>query len=331
MTRFSLPLFAIALSMAVTSVASAQSPVLAELYGRGVHAYYSGNTLDAHKYLTLAIDNGSSDPRAYYFRGVVNSATGRQVEAEEDWTAGAELEAKGEYGMAIGRALQRIQGSTRIQLENIRQIVRLENRATQAAQNRARYNDLKAAESEVLRGGAAASVPPPAAPPVEDNPFGDDAMGSEPVADEANNPFSDDPAGGAPAAGGGTDPFGAPAGGAAPADDPFGAPAGGAAPASSDPFGAPAAPASDPFGGGDAMAPAGGGADPFGGGAAPAGGAAPSGADPFGGAPAGGAAPAAGADPFGGDPFGGGASSDESMSGGAAMSGADPFGGDPFK
>lgn len=277
------------------SPSQAQSPVLAELYGRGVHAYYGGNLIEAHRYLSMAIDNGSRDPRAHYFRGVVNAVTGRQLEAEADWQTGAELEIQGEYGAGIGRALQRVQGTTRMDLENVRQMVRLEHRAGQSAKNQARYNELKAAESTVLRGGTpapAAAAPAPAAPAAADaetnNPFSDNAAApNEPVPDAKNDPFKDDPA--QPAApAGGADPFGGAAEPAAPAPaaDPFGTPE----PAGADPFGS----APEPAGATPATpAPA---ADPFGAG------------DPFGGAPADGAAPAAGgnmSDPFGGsDPFG---------------------------
>lgn len=246
---------------------SAQSPVLAELYGRGVHAYFCNDLLEAHRYLSMAIDNGSRDPRAHYFRGIVNASTGRQHEAEADWQTGARLEALGEYDLGIGRALQRVQGSMRMQMENIRQMVRLELRATQDARSKARYNDLKSAESEVLRGGAASPAPnaPPAAiPPAAEvdganNPFGADAAGpGEAVPDAKNDPFQDDPAAPmTPDAGGdafGTEaPAAEPAGAAdpfAPAADPFGAPADDAgtstppadAPMTEDPFGA------DPFG-----------------------------------------------------------------------------------
>ncbi|QDV71238.1 hypothetical protein Poly24_49720 [Rosistilla carotiformis] len=260
-------------SIGFQSPSQAQSPVLAELYGRGVHAYYCGHLIDAHRYLSLAIDHGSRDPRTYYFRGVVNAATGRQHEAEADWRTGAQFEIEGEYGAGIGRALHRVQGPVRMELENVRQMVRLENRATQSAKDNARYNDLKAAEGTVLRGTTPPPVTPaaPAAPNDENtnNPFGKDSTDTgEPVPDAKNDPFKDDPAQpSAPAPG--ADPFG---GAAEPAGaDPFG---GAAEPAGADPFGgaaepaapAPAAePAADPFGGGDSnMSDPFGGSDPFG-------------------------------------------------------------------
>ncbi len=73
--------------------AQGQSAMLAEFYGQGVHAYYAGRTIEAYDLLSMSIDNGSKDPRAFYFRGIVAEATGRSDEADADWQKGAELEA----------------------------------------------------------------------------------------------------------------------------------------------------------------------------------------------------------------------------------------------
>lgn len=258
---------------ALPSLAQAQNPVLAEMYGRGVHAFFAGQYDDAYQRLSLAIDNGLQDPRAYYFRGLAANASGRQYEAESDWQMGAELEASGKGAGAIGRSLARIQGSSRLQLEAIRQKAKLEAVARTNARSQQRYGELGASPQEVsgvtpgaAPGAARSPVAPPPTPPAAgaDNPFADDLdmAGGEPRVDSADafgnvvdNVPMDAPAaaGDAPAAGG-ADPFNAPAAGAG--ADPFGAPAAGAG---ADPFGAPAGGA-DPFG-----APAGGGADPFGG------------------------------------------------------------------
>jgi len=257
--------------------ASGQNAILSEMYGRGVHAYYAGNTSDAHRYLSMAIDNGIQDPRAYYFRGMVAQASGRLAESESDWQQGAEMEASGRTNPAIGRSLARFQGSARLKLEEIRQNARLQTAATSAARSQQRYGEIQAAEGN--QGGVApappataaapkAVTPPPA--PLAADPFADDMAEGEPkvVADDAlegamNDPFADDAAaaGSAPAAADDANPFG------------------GAGDAGADPFGGGA----DPFGGGtDAGA-----ADPFGGGsdageADPFGGGSDAGADPFG-------------------------------------------------
>ncbi len=53
----------------------AQEAVLEELYGSGVHKYFSGDYAGADADLTAAVDGGSRDPRVYYFRGLARLAT----------------------------------------------------------------------------------------------------------------------------------------------------------------------------------------------------------------------------------------------------------------
>jgi len=301
----------ILLAISVTP-ATAQSGVLAEMYGRGVHKFYAGNYIDAHKFLTMAIDNGTTDPRAYYFRGLVHEATGREPEAEADFREAARLEALSGTSSLVNRSLARIQGHTRLEIEEIRQTVRLEQKANLDARSRARYEEMQEAESRVLRTPRppAANVPPPpaTAPPADTraNPFADDPMAEMgeaeiDAADALGDPFAEE-ATPAPAAqpAGGDDPFGGAGGGN---DDPFG--------------GAPAAPAGDPFGGAMDEAPAA--ADPFGGDDAGTAAPAPA-ADPFA-DPDMGAAPApAAADPAAADPF-----ADPDMGAAPAPAAADPF------
>ena len=262
--------------------AQSSSAILAETYGEGVHAYNSGRLSDALNFFSLAIDNGSQDPRVFYYRGIVNQVSGRPEDAEKDWQAGAVIEALAGSNPSIGRSLARYQGTGRIQLEKIRQAARIKALAEANARSKQRYGEIGAtpenagAFKPAPRVRPQAVVPPPK-PPVATNPFASGTLGqgtaekmdNDALAGAMKEPFDEKPkpaAGAAPAAAGGGDPFGG--GGAA----------GGGA---------------DPFGGGGA---AGGGADPFGGG-----GAAGGGADPFGG----GGAAGGGADPFGGsNPFG---------------------------
>ena len=278
MKKIALNLFAFGLLILTAQTASAQNAVLAEMYGRGVHAYNAGMLDESQQYLTTAIDNSIQDPRAYYFRGMVHHLTGRPEQAESDWQAGAEMEAAGRVNGSIGRSLSRFQGSARIQLESIRQKAKLNAMAAAMKRSKDRYGELDAASRAAT--APVAPVPPTAnrtiVPPVPPtgatNPFADDMAAGKPqvVADDAFAGALEDPFAGEPAA--------ATGGPAAPANNPFG---GGGAGAGADPFGG---------GGGGA------GADPFGGG-----GASDAGADPFGGGGAG------GADPFGGagtDPFG---------------------------
>lgn len=243
----------------ITPVAYAQNGILTELYGNGVHAYYSHDYARAYDLLSRAIGGGLNDPRAYYFRGLTNIATGRPDEAEADMRVGAQLEATGNFGPLVGRALTRVQGTQRMQIELIRQQARLEHRAAAADRDRQRYSDAQEAEAQVLRTPPRPRTPPPlpgrpaAAAPAADapTPFDDDAMApGQPTVQSADaledamvDPFADDaapaPAQAAPSEAPASDPFGAPPAGG----DPFGAP-----PAGDDPFGAPPA-GGDPFGG----------------------------------------------------------------------------------
>ncbi len=241
-------------------VALAQSGVLAELYGSGVHAYYSHDYAKAYELLSRAIEGGVNDPRPYYFRGLTSLATGRPDEAEGDFHEGARIEALGTFGPAVGRALTRVQGVQRMQIERIRQQARLDYQAEAAARAQRRYSDAQAAEAQVLRSQPqprtspaipsrrpAPVAPAPAAPANVPSPFDEGAMaGGEPqvespdaLEDTLVDPFADDTAA-PPAAAPQTanpaapaDPFAAPDSGA----DPFAAP-----PADADPFGG------DPFG-----------------------------------------------------------------------------------
>ncbi len=157
------------------SFSQAQDPVLDELYGRGVHRYFANDYLQAYDQLSLAINNGSQDPRVYYFRGFAALASGRIDEAEADWQAGAAIEAKGVYGSEIGRSLSRIQGSTRLDLERIRQSARLETMALNQMKNRARYAPGDDMPMLQLKNAKPAPVVPGASAAVPSNPFVDDA------------------------------------------------------------------------------------------------------------------------------------------------------------
>ena len=242
----------------LTSSAQAQSTILAEMYGRGVHAYFAGNHNDAYQFLSSAIQGGLKDPRAYYFRGLAASGSGRSYEAEADWQAGAELEATAGANPMIGKSLARIQGHSRLKLEEIRRKAKFDALALANARSIQRYGEIQQAQPQEVSGAAPRAgmpmTPPPAAPAAgSDNPFSDDLNMADGAAkvdsrDAFGNVMDNVPpeapvAGGDAPAAGGADPFGGSTGGAA---DPFGgAPAAGGA----DPFGSPAGGAADPFGG----------------------------------------------------------------------------------
>jgi hypothetical protein len=308
MTRNLVVQAGLALSIILTTgtLQAQQDRLLADLYGRGVHAYFDGQLEVSHKLLSEVIEQKTQDPRAYYFRGVVLTRLGRAEQATKDFDTGATLEAKDVQKVyPVNRSLQRVQGKVRLTLETHRKEARLALRKYEEKRRRVRYEALKAAEKDVLR-----SVDRPA--PGNAPKLPDDAKV------DANNPFSGDEAG---ALGGGvaaptkkkqtnpssvantrrrvepTDTDVTTTNPGQPVAQPAAKPAAGANPFGGAPAAKPAAGA-NPFGGAPAAKPAAG-ANPFGG--APA--AKPAaGANPFGGAPA--AKPAAGANPFGGAPAG---------------------------
>jgi hypothetical protein len=124
MQRFGL-VWALLAAAAMAPAARAQEPGLTELYGNAVHAYFSGQTAAALDGLTTAVDAGSQDPRVFYYRGLVNLRMNLPDAADEDFARGAALEAgsSGLYG--VDRALERIQGWTRMKIERQRTAARL--------------------------------------------------------------------------------------------------------------------------------------------------------------------------------------------------------------
>lgn len=241
----------------ITTNAHAQSAVLTDIYGRGVHAFHSGQFDRASEWLNMAIDNGYRDPRAYYFLGLSAAASGRQTEAESDFQQGAEIEATGAFGNSVGQALSRVQGPTRLKLEQIRERARLTALAKGNARSTARYGELggTAPLSGVApssKPAAAEAAPAPAARPravmapaipAGGDPFSDD-MDQDPVID-SNDVLKDVADKAVPADSETAPAAAAPAGEGSPFD------AGGG-----DPFANPAGDASDPFSTGD-------GGDPF--------------------------------------------------------------------
>ncbi|MFP6619669.1 MAG: hypothetical protein VB877_10015, partial [Pirellulaceae bacterium] len=328
MTRNLLVHAGLALSIILTTILTTgtlqaqQDQLLADLYGRGVHAYFDGQLEVSHKLLSEVIEQKTRDPRAYYFRGVVLTRLGRAEQATKDFDTGATLEARDlQRVYPVNRSVQRVQGKVRLTLETHRKEARLALRKYEEERRRVRYEALKAAEKDVLR-----SVNRPASGNAPKLP--DDAKV------DANNPFSGDEAG---ALGGGvaaptkkkqtnqsslantrrrTEPAdtevttttpGQPAAQPAAGANPFGGapaaqPAAGANPFGGAPAAQPAAqPAANPFGGAPAAKPAAQpAANPFGGAPAAGAPAAKPAANPFGGAPAAKPAPAAGAKKSGG-------------------------------
>jgi hypothetical protein len=115
---------------------AAQEQELAQIYSDGVHAFFRCDASTAKQFLDNAITHGSEDPRVYYFRALAQHAMGDTFAFEEDVRMAAELEVRGSGTFDIGKALERIQGGTRLELERIRREVHLtlaKQRPTQRA------------------------------------------------------------------------------------------------------------------------------------------------------------------------------------------------------
>jgi hypothetical protein len=223
-----------------SSVRGAEDAVLAEMYGRGVHAYFDGRYEEAAETLSDAIAQGSKDPRVYYYRGLTFFRLGRLEEANSDFSLGAREEVKDVTLTTLSsRSLSRVQGGPRTLIEKARQTARKEHRAAQVASDKLRYEEWQSNEKRMLRTVPAEDVAKPAEEPKAEEPKAEEPKTEEPKAEEPAKPAE-------PAA----DPFGdkpaeKPAEPAKPAEDPFG----GAAPEK--PATPPAAPPAkdDPFGG----------------------------------------------------------------------------------
>ncbi len=235
--------------LAVTGLSAssvlAQQAVMDEFYGNGVHSFYDRDFFQAMNHLSVAIDGGSKDPRAYYYRGLARLKTGNTAGAKQDMQRGADLEtADVDQFYPVAKSLERVQGTERRELERYRSLARAHARDRQMRRDAVRYEERRRAEAQVLR--AVPVGPPPAALQVAP------ATAVEPVTPVAPSPAASAPA--APPlptnepADTGANPFDAPADempADAPADDnPFG----GASSDDDNPFGDAGGDDANPFG-----------------------------------------------------------------------------------
>jgi tetratricopeptide (TPR) repeat protein len=144
-----------------SATSQAQEPVLLQLYGKGVHEYFSGDYTKAFEQLTSAIAAGSHDPRVFYFRGLAYLKFGRTPEAKMDFRKGAELESRdiNKY-YNVGWALERVQGSDRQLLETYRVQARMAAYEETEKIRKARYEALRREEARVLQQQAAEGAAP---------------------------------------------------------------------------------------------------------------------------------------------------------------------------
>jgi hypothetical protein len=123
----------------------------AELYSRGLQAYMAGRAGQAESLFSQALAANDQDPRLYYFRALSRLRLGRDDEARADMTAGARWEATRPGRYAVGRALERVQGSQRLLLERYRRAARLEADTVGAAVTRRRSAQIEARDAGALR------------------------------------------------------------------------------------------------------------------------------------------------------------------------------------
>ena len=260
--------FVVVLLLTGTSSAAAQNPYVLEIYGDGVHAFHRGEIAQARAQFDKAINNGSRDPRVFYYRALTNLQYGDQASADQDIRTGVTFELQGLGTYDIGRALERVQGPHRIEFEEQRLDIKLAISGPSLQPPRSVQPLLD--PSVIDEPPLADDLPPDAAPALD--PFRDDdgkpsdatdldlddTMPDEDTAADApedaatEDPFGEEmPATEPPAAepSAEEDPFGADAA----EDDPFAEPADAAA--EDDPFGsdmgaddAPTDTADDPFG-----------------------------------------------------------------------------------
>jgi hypothetical protein len=223
----------------------AQYGALNEVYGEGVHAYFAGDYREAHALLSKAIDSGSQDPRAYYFRGLAHLRLGRDPEARDDFAEGARLEvADADRFYNVSKSLERVQGRNRLLLERYRSDARLLAFQDLERRRYERYERIRRAEPDVLlRPPPSDSIAPPAeAPdelpveePAEEMP--EDDLPEEPAEEMPDEGLPDEPAEGEAPEKSADDPFG---------DEPAEDESEAETPAADDPFGVGDADADEP-------------------------------------------------------------------------------------
>ena len=218
----------------------AQDGVLGQMYGSGVHAYFAGDYMVAHDDLSAAIEGGSLDPRAYYFRALAAMRLGRHDEAQADLRRGAELEIGDSRDLfPIARSLERIQGRQRLMIERFRDEARMAAHERRVQERVQRYGRTGRSTARPIPNGRGAAVPAP-----------ERTDGAAPVTDTIAPAETVAPAAGgtAPAD---SDPFAEPPPVETPTVQPSANNTRPAAEAADDPFGTPAADAPIP----DAPAP----------------------------------------------------------------------------
>lgn len=136
----------------VGTYAMGQDEDAAKLYGLGLHAYFAGDYDSAVTLLSASIESHDSDPRAYYFRGLALASMAGLEAGLPDLTKGADIEVNQTDRPVydINGALQRVQGSLRLELEKIRAATRKAAVVRKRKRDQVRYEALKRREDIVL-------------------------------------------------------------------------------------------------------------------------------------------------------------------------------------
>ena len=104
-----------------TPLLAQEDEILDRLYGNGVHAYKRGDYVEAHRWLSEAIDIGNRDPRTRYFRGLAYLQMGRPEQAASDFDQAAKREVgDGNLTKLVDQSLFTVQGPDRYRLERAR-------------------------------------------------------------------------------------------------------------------------------------------------------------------------------------------------------------------
>jgi hypothetical protein len=187
---FVLTILAGAILAASTAPLAAENCGLQKMYGNGVHAFFSHDYVKAHDCLNKIIDSdGGKDPRCYYFRGLAYLKLGREPEARADFAKGAELETvDSQKFYNVSKALERIQGDSRVIIEEYRAKARVAAAAEAEKFRHARYEDLRAAEARILQEQAQAA--PTSAAPLQPAKTSD-PFTAGPIEDETPKPAAE--------------------------------------------------------------------------------------------------------------------------------------------
>ena len=232
MLRFRCGLIVLAVAIAGGSPSAAEfvgeEPVaVRNAIGDGMHAYHAGDYDRAYDDLTNAIEAGTDDPRAYYFRGLAALRLGRtsEAEAEADFTTGADRELVTGSMRRASQSLERVQGTDRLSLERFRARARLGQLQREREHYGRRYSTIEDASGDVRRRRRPEDIRPELVAPrgraIEDLPAAgveevpapagktaspdkpgkkvmDEPAEMEEPAAESDDPFGDEPAPGEP-------------------------------------------------------------------------------------------------------------------------------------